>query len=101
MCSLDTSSVDLTHVSARLGGVDYAFTCPAGCNLLEAALAAGLTVPHSCREGHCGACITKLMDGTVTASSNSALSRRDRLQRRILSCQSCPTSPFVTIDYDA
>jgi 3-ketosteroid 9alpha-monooxygenase subunit B len=89
-----------SRVSARLGGDDHTFSCPAGSTLLDAALEAGLLVPHSCREGHCGACITRLTAGSVTAMPGAALSRRDRLKGRILCCRSRPTSAEVTIDYD-
>lgn len=34
--------------------------------LLEAALAAGLNLPHSCKSGHCGSCRARLLEGTVT-----------------------------------
>ncbi len=34
--------------------------------LLEAALAAGLNLPHSCKSGHCGSCRARLLSGSVT-----------------------------------
>lgn len=33
--------------------------------LLEAALDAGLNLPHSCKSGHCGSCRARLLDGEI------------------------------------
>jgi CDP-4-dehydro-6-deoxyglucose reductase, E3 len=33
--------------------------------LLEAALAAGLNLPHSCKSGHCGSCRARLLSGQI------------------------------------
>lgn len=37
----------------------------AGQALLEAALAAGLNLPHSCKSGHCGSCRARLREGAI------------------------------------
>ena len=37
----------------------------AGQPLLEAALAAGLNLPHSCKSGHCGSCRARLLAGQI------------------------------------
>lgn len=95
------ASATPAEVVARLGGVDHAFQCPAGVTLLDAALDAGVSVPCSCREGHCGACMTTLKEGAVEQATGSALSRRDRLKGRILACRSVPVTPNILIDYDA
>ena len=36
-----------------------------GQRLLEAALAAGLNLPHSCKSGHCGSCRARLVSGQI------------------------------------
>ncbi len=41
--------------------------------LLEAALAAGLNLPHSCKSGHCGSCRARLLSGTVAYPSGRPL----------------------------
>src|SRR5579863_3334514 len=33
--------------------------------VLEAALRAGLNLPHSCKSGHCGSCRARLLDGAI------------------------------------
>ena len=50
--------------------------------------------------GACGTCRAKLLDGTVEMDHNFALSPADLENGYVLTCQSHPTSPTVTIDYD-
>jgi 3-ketosteroid 9alpha-monooxygenase subunit B len=68
--------------------------------LLDSMLASGLAVPHSCKEGHCGACMVRLVNGEVERLSSSALSRRDRQKGLILACRSKPASADVELSYD-
>ncbi len=48
---------------AELARSKKSITVPAGKSLLDALLDAGLAVDHSCREGVCGACETKVLEG--------------------------------------
>jgi CDP-4-dehydro-6-deoxyglucose reductase len=48
---------------AKSGG---SFSVAAGQPVLDAALQAGLNVPHGCRGGNCGACRARLLSGNVT-----------------------------------
>lgn len=68
--------------------------------LLESMLSLGLAVPHSCKEGHCGACMVRLVNGEVERLPGSALSRRDRQKGLILACRSKPTSTELELSYD-
>jgi ferredoxin-NADP reductase len=68
--------------------------------VLETMLSSGLVVPHSCKEGHCGACMVRLVKGEVERLSSSALSRRDRQRGLILACRSKPTSTELELSYD-
>jgi CDP-4-dehydro-6-deoxyglucose reductase, E3 len=57
--------------------------------LLEAALAAGLNLPHSCKSGHCGSCRARLLTGAVDYPSGRPLGITEEEQRGgyILLCQ--------------
>ena len=46
----------------------HGWQCPIanGQSILEAALAAGIRLPSSCRNGTCRACICKLVEGEIT-----------------------------------
>ncbi len=72
----------------------------AGEALLDAADRAGVELPSMCREGHCGACAAKLLEGAVEIPDCSALSKRDRAQGMILACQAVASSAMVKISYD-
>ena len=41
------------------------FTCGRERDVLAAALAAGLNLPHSCKAGHCGSCRARLLSGRI------------------------------------
>jgi 3-ketosteroid 9alpha-monooxygenase subunit B len=69
-------------------------------HLLDAVLGAGLAVPFSCRHGHCGTCLARLVEGEVKMKWAGALSARDRARGLILPCQAIPTSDAVIVDFD-
>ncbi|MBV8218839.1 MAG: 2Fe-2S iron-sulfur cluster binding domain-containing protein [Solirubrobacterales bacterium] len=51
--------------------------------------------------GACGTCKARLLGGTVEMDQNFALGQADLADGYVLTCQSHPTSPSVTVDYDA
>jgi ring-1,2-phenylacetyl-CoA epoxidase subunit PaaE len=69
-------------------------------NLLDCASKAGLDVPYSCKTGVCGTCRAHLDSGEVRMARNYALEKRDLDAGFILSCQSHPITPTVTISFD-
>ena len=56
-------------------------------NLLEALLAAGVAVPHSCRAGSCHACLVRCQRGEPEDAQPDALSAALRQQGWRLACQ--------------
>lgn len=58
----------------------------AGESVLEAALRAGIPVPHSCRQGHCGACRLTLRRGEVELDEPNCLSPAEARRGQILAC---------------
>lgn len=73
----------------------------AGDTVLETARRGGLRPPSSCEAGNCATCMAHLDAGTVTMRANNALSADELADGWILTCQSVPTSPELTVDYDA
>jgi CDP-4-dehydro-6-deoxyglucose reductase len=61
----------------------------AGQPLLEAALAAGLNLPHSCKSGHCGSCRARLVSGHIDypAGRPLGLSSEEQDAGYVLLCQ--------------
>jgi CDP-4-dehydro-6-deoxyglucose reductase, E3 len=53
-------------VRVRIPKSEREFSAVAGRTLLDAALAAGLNLPHSCKGGNCGACRARLITGEIT-----------------------------------
>jgi ferredoxin len=47
---------------------------PADQPLLDAALAASLTLVHSCRLGYCGSCRARLLSGSIVYPSGAVVS---------------------------
>jgi 3-ketosteroid 9alpha-monooxygenase subunit B len=81
-------------------GQEHFLPVIAGEALLDAADRAGVDLPSMCREGHCGACAAKLLEGAVEMPDCTALSKRDRAQGMILACQAVPASAMLKISYD-
>lgn len=88
-------------VTLRLSGSERTVDLAAGDTVLEAALRDGIDAPYACMGGACGTCRAKVLDGTVEMNQNFALGPADLEAGYVLTCQSHPTSPDVTVDYDA
>jgi ferredoxin len=74
-CTATTNTCRGRKPSVRVQAHQVAFKTPQGSehvckmtntqSLLEAALAAGLDVPHLCRTGTCGVCAARALEGSV------------------------------------
>ncbi|WP_375487491.1 2Fe-2S iron-sulfur cluster-binding protein [uncultured Mycobacterium sp.] len=71
-----------------------------GETLLETARRAGLTPPFSCEQGNCGTCMALLTEGRATIRNNEALDNDEVDEGYILTCQSVPDTPSVTVRYE-
>jgi ferredoxin-NADP reductase/fatty acid desaturase len=88
-------------VTMRLAGSEQTLELAPGDTILEAALQARDDAPYACMGGACGTCKARLIAGTVDMEQNFALGNTDLDAGYVLTCQSHPTSPTVTVDYDA
>ena len=69
-----------------------------GVSLLEAALQAGLSLPRSCRNGTCRACMCRLVDGEIDYRVEwPGLTKEEKAEGWILPCVALARSD-VTID---
>jgi ring-1,2-phenylacetyl-CoA epoxidase subunit PaaE len=71
-----------------------------GASILDAARAAGLDLPFSCKSGVCSTCRARLTAGTVSMDRNFALMKSDVDAGFILTCQAHPTSDRVCVSFD-
>jgi 3-ketosteroid 9alpha-monooxygenase subunit B len=84
-----------------LDGIERELSVAANQSLLEAGLAAGIDMPHSCTEGHCGSCMGHLREGEVSMESTRALSKRNIERGYVLACQARPSSISpLWLDFD-
>ncbi|MGH8776177.1 MAG: 1,2-phenylacetyl-CoA epoxidase subunit PaaE [Jiangellaceae bacterium] len=69
--------------------------------VLEAVLRVRNDAPFACKGGVCGTCRAKLLDGKVEMERNFALEDDELGAGYVLTCQSHPSTPSVSLDYDA
>ena len=65
--------------------------------VLQAALEAGLNLPHSCKSGHCGSCRARLRAGTISYPNGVPLgiTAEEQASGHILLCQARAQSDLV------
>lgn len=76
-----------------LGGTKREVVQREGQTLLEAGLAAGLSMPFSCAMGGCAACKVRLVDGDVVQEEPNCLTESERAEGYVLACCSRATGP--------
>ncbi|HVS26266.1 MAG TPA: CDP-6-deoxy-delta-3,4-glucoseen reductase [Burkholderiales bacterium] len=76
---------------------EHVFSVGPGEAILEAALRQGFALPYGCRNGACGSCKGKILQGTVDYGvyQESALSSVEKHAGMALFCQSKPQSDMV------
>ena len=82
-----------------LYGIQHHLSWPRDKALVDVMLDAGVDVPHSCREGHCGSCVATVISGQVQMAECDILEPDDLADGLILGCQARPVSDRVHIEY--
>ena len=75
----------------------HEFTVENGQSVLDAALAAGIVLPYSCRNGACSTCKGKVVEGSYEGGPNSVqiIPEEERAQGYTLFCQAQPLTDLV------
>jgi ring-1,2-phenylacetyl-CoA epoxidase subunit PaaE len=94
------ASEAVAEVTAILDGMRHHFSVPAGSHVVDAAIAAGIRVPYSCKGGMCCTCRARVLEGAAVMSNNYSLEPWETDKGFILTCQAVPTTPRLVIDYD-
>ncbi|MDP3355539.1 MAG: 2Fe-2S iron-sulfur cluster-binding protein [Polaromonas sp.] len=82
------------HVRLQTGGP--AFAAPTSLPVLQSALAAGVWIESSCRNGTCRSCICRLASGQVVYRMEwPGLSAEEKADGYILPCVAYPASDLV------
>src|SRR3954453_11174279 len=87
-----TADVELDGQQHRLGW-------PRQSTLVDVMINAGVDVPYSCREGHCGSCACTLVAGEVEMAASDVLEPEDLATGLILACQARPITDEVTVHF--
>ena len=88
------------EVVVVLDGARQTFQVPEGQFVVDAALAADVRVPYSCKGGMCCTCRAKLVEGEVAMLRNFSLESWEVDAGFVLTCQAQPRSSRVVLDYD-
>jgi CDP-4-dehydro-6-deoxyglucose reductase/ferredoxin-NAD(P)+ reductase (naphthalene dioxygenase ferredoxin-specific) len=80
--------------SVQIKTAGTAVTVEKGETVLDAAIAAGIAYPHSCRAGRCGACKSRLVEGEVEMLPHTrfSLTEEERNAGLVLACCAMPRS---------
>lgn len=89
-----------TFVTVLVDDEEATFTMSQTKTILEEALSNDIDAPYSCQGGICSSCIARLKEGKVEMRQNNILTDSEIEEGLILTCQSQPTTPTVTVDYD-
>lgn len=98
-CAAVQTGVEAATVEVDVDGARHRLPWPRDQSLVDTMLDAGIDVPHSCREGHCGSCVATLTSGEVYMGSCDILEPHDRADGLILGCQARPVTPEVHVEF--
>lgn len=90
-----------SEVTVVLDGRSTTTPMPRDQSILDSAQAVRSDLPFACKGGVCGTCRAKVCDGEVDMVRNYALEADEVARSFVLTCQTFPVSPAVTVDYDA
>jgi len=97
-----TESTEAVNCTATiiLDGDTFTVNIAPGENVLDAAINAGLDAPYACQGGSCCTCRALLTEGKVEMRVNYALLDQEVKEGFVLTCQSLPQTPTITVNYD-
>ena len=83
----------------EVDGTGVSFECGPDEALLDAALAAGVALPHQCRGASCGTCKCEVLEGAVEHgwALGFAIEDEEKAAGRCLACQAMPRSARLRI----
>jgi ring-1,2-phenylacetyl-CoA epoxidase subunit PaaE len=92
---------ETSEVTIVLDGRKTTAPMPRGDTILDAAQRTRSDLPFACKGGVCGTCRAKVTTGEVRMRRNYALEEAEVDAGFVLTCQSLPVSPELTVDFDA
>ena len=92
---------ETSEVTVLLDGRATTLTLPRAESVLDAAQRVRGDLPFACKGGVCGTCRARLTEGEVTMRRNFALEDEEVEAGFVLTCQSRPATPTLTLDFDS
>ncbi len=90
------------RITVVLDGKRHAFDLLKGdSSLIEAGERNGVEIPYSCKGGMCCTCRCRVEAGAADMAVNYSLEQWELKAGFILACQARPTTPELTLDFDA
>ncbi|MFM0227812.1 2Fe-2S iron-sulfur cluster-binding protein [Paraburkholderia dipogonis] len=86
-------------IETVLDGVTFHVVSEPGETLLDAMLRADVPAPNSCRNGLCGACMCRVVDGSVKLNANHVLDAADLAEGWTLACSATPASATLRVAF--
>jgi 3-ketosteroid 9alpha-monooxygenase subunit B len=84
----------------ELDGTVHHVPWPENKRLLDAMIDSGMNSPHSCRQGNCGACMLRILEGEVSLVHNEILEEEDFAENWTLACQALPVTDHARFTYE-
>ena len=97
MSERGTAKLSAAEHSVRIEPHGRTLKVSAGEPVLQAALAAGLNLPHSCKSGHCSSCRARLVAGEIhyPGGRPPGITAEEAASGQVLLCQARPRSDLV------
>ncbi len=95
-----TGGDDAGSLLAEIDGDVLEAPWPRDARMLDALISAGADAPFSCREGSCGACACRVIEGEVAQPDTDVLDPADIAQGWVLACQATRLSDSVKVSYE-
>ncbi|QGU03218.1 1,2-phenylacetyl-CoA epoxidase, subunit E [Corynebacterium kalinowskii] len=94
---------DVYKITFTLDGLSGEVESPVSANetVLNAALRKRSDVPFACAGGVCGTCRARVVEGEYEMDENYALEPDEVERGYVLTCQTRPKSPCLTVDFDS
>lgn len=95
-----TEDSHLSEITIILDDEQHSFTMRRDETLLDVMLKNDIDAPYSCQGGICSSCVGLIEEGEVKMRKNSILTDEEVAEGLTLTCQACPTSAKVQVNFD-
>ncbi|MFM0395770.1 2Fe-2S iron-sulfur cluster-binding protein [Paraburkholderia phytofirmans] len=95
----ETAEATAAKIETVLDGATFHVVSEPGETLLDAMLRADVPAPNSCRNGLCGACMCRVVDGSVKLNVNHVLDAADLAEGWTLACSATPASATLRVAF--